>query len=51
MGTLAFVCVVVLVLVLWVLPQPAQDCDGGSELCEDSLVTLEDSVHYYEDGY
>lgn len=25
--------------------------DSAYRLCEDSLKTLEDSIHYYEDGY
>lgn len=28
-----------------------EHCDSVNCLCEDSLKTLEDSIHFYEDGY
>lgn len=50
-GTILLVVLVAIIIVVWVAMNPkTTDCDGGYELTEDSLVTLEDSVHFYEDG-
>lgn len=50
-GTILLVVLVVTMIVAWVAMHPkTTDCDQGYELTEDSLVTLEDSVHFYEDG-
>lgn len=50
-GTILMVVLVAIIIVAWVAMNPkTTDCDQGYELTEDSLVTLEDSVHFYEDG-
>lgn len=50
-GTILLVVLVTTIIVAWVAMNPkTTDCDQGYELTEDSLVTLEDSVHFYEDG-
>lgn len=50
-GTILIVALVTTIIVAWVAMNPkTTDCDQGYELTEDSLVTLEDSVHFYEDG-
>ena len=47
-GTIFIVVLVTAIIVAWGAMHPKNN--QGYELTEDSLVTLEDSVHFYEDG-
>ena len=47
-GTIFIVVLVTAIIVAWGAMHPKKN--QGYELTEDSLVTLEDSVHFYEDG-